>query len=132
MTRVSVSPLQLVTDVLLFRQLPPTSYWNTTGRGFPDVSLLANPYVAVSDLLVIYGQSGTECATPAFSGMMALLNDIRLQNGKSPLGFLNPLLYDMAEKYPQTFSDITQGMSSFWIELLLAFFYLVHVIEFYY
>ena len=40
---------------------------------------------------------------------MALLNDLRLQNGKSPLGFLNPLLYDMAVKYPNTFTDITQG-----------------------
>eukprot|EP00029_Vermamoeba_vermiformis_P011464 TRINITY_DN630_c0_g1_i1.p1 TRINITY_DN630_c0_g1~~TRINITY_DN630_c0_g1_i1.p1 ORF type:complete len:572 (+),score=192.55 TRINITY_DN630_c0_g1_i1:26-1717(+) len=96
----------LATD---FKQLPPYSYWNTTGRGYPDVSALSANYVIVTNLIPVPGVAGTSCAAPVFSGVMALLNDLRLQNGKSPLGFLNPLLYDMAVKYPTTFTDITQG-----------------------
>jgi tripeptidyl-peptidase-1 len=91
------------------KSLPPTSYWNTTGRAYPDVSALSANYVIVTNLIPVPGVAGTSCAAPVFSGVMALLNDLRLQNGKSPLGFLNPLLYDMAAKYPKTFTDITQG-----------------------
>lgn len=92
------------------KQLPPYSYWNTTGRAYPDVSALSANYVIVTNLIPVPGVAGTSCAAPVFSGVMALLNDLRLQNGKSPLGFLNPLLYDMAVKYPITFTDITQGI----------------------
>jgi tripeptidyl-peptidase-1 len=94
------------------KSLPPTSYWNTTGRAYPDVSALSANYVIVTNLIPVPGVAGTSCAAPVFSGVMALLNDLRLQNGKSPLGFLNPLLYDMAAKYPKTFTDITQGILS--------------------
>ena len=37
--------------------------------------------------------------------MIALLNDARLEAGKSPLGFLNPFIY----KNPSGFQDVTQG-----------------------
>lgn len=46
---------------------------------------------------------GTSCSTPTFSAIVALLNDVRFKAGKSPLGFLNPLLY----ANPQAFQDIT-------------------------
>ena len=36
---------------------------------------------------------GTSCATPAFGGLVTLINDVRLRNGQPALGFLNPLLY---------------------------------------
>jgi len=51
------------------------------------------------------GVSGTSCSSPAFSGIVVLLNDIRLQANKSPLGFLNPLIY----QHPEVFNDITAG-----------------------
>ena len=35
--------------------------------------------------------AGTSCASPTFSGVVSLLNDLRLQAGKSPLGYLNLL-----------------------------------------
>jgi tripeptidyl-peptidase I len=41
--------------------------------------------------------------------MVGLMNDARLKAGKSPLGFLNPLLYQMAKERPQAFNDVTVG-----------------------
>ncbi len=38
--------------------------------------------------------------------MVTLLNDIRLQLGKAPLGFLNTLLYTLAEEHPEAFNNI--------------------------
>ena len=46
---------------------------------------------------------GTSAATPIFSGILALLNDWLLNNGEAPLGFVNPLLYDIAANYPSAF-----------------------------
>lgn len=57
--------------------LPDQSLWNSTGSGFPDVAAQAENY-----MIFTYGipspVSGTSCAAPTFSGMVALLNDIRL------------------------------------------------------
>ena len=36
---------------------------------------------------------GTSASTPTLAGIISLLNDARLQNNKSTLGFLNPFLY---------------------------------------
>eukprot|EP01047_Picozoa_sp_COSAG01_P021300 COSAG01_NODE_1232_length_11111_cov_24.710770_15_plen_79_part_00 len=35
---------------------------------------------------------GTSAATPAFAGLVSLLNERQLQSGKPRLGFLNPWL----------------------------------------
>merc|ERR1712232_659140 len=53
------------------------------------------------------GVAGTSCATPAASGIFALLNDARKQAGQSSLGFLNPFIYENAA----AFNDITTGRS---------------------
>ena len=50
------------------------------------------------NFVIVYDGSGTvvdgtSCATPTFAGVVSCLNDVRLNNGKSTLGFLNPLLY---------------------------------------
>ncbi len=45
---------------------------------------------------------GTSCSAPTFSGIVALLNDVRLNLGKPPLGFLNQLFY----QNPTAFNDI--------------------------
>merc|ERR1712008_103912 len=47
-------------------------------------------------------------SAPFFASLISLLNEHRLQNGKSPLGFLNPLLYEMAKK-GTGFTDVTVG-----------------------
>jgi tripeptidyl-peptidase-1 len=49
---------------------------------------------------------GTSASSPAFAGMVSLLNEARLQAGKRQLGYLTPLLYGMAAA---NFHDITIG-----------------------
>jgi len=73
-------------------KLPDQSKWNSTGRAYPDVAAQAINFIIVQDLIPLPGVAGTSCAAPTFSGVVSLLNDLRLQNGKPPLGFLNPLL----------------------------------------
>ena len=88
---------------------PPTKYFNSTGRAYPDVSAFA------VDFVIIYDGSGavvdgTSCATPTFAGVVSCLNDVRLNSGKSTLGFLNPLLYQTLQG--KGFFDITKGSNS--------------------
>jgi tripeptidyl-peptidase-1 len=52
---------------------------------------------------------GTSASAPAFAAIVALLNDVRLSNDLSPLGFLNPLLYS---KGIGGLNDITVGHNS--------------------
>jgi len=55
------------------------------------------------------GVDGTSASSPAFAGIVSLLNGHLLATGKSPLGFLNPLLYQMSAAQPAAFNDITYG-----------------------
>lgn len=84
--------------------LPPVSKYNATGRATPDVSALGEGYQ-----VIVEGRAnsvgGTSASTPAFAGMIGLINDARVQAGKKPLGFLNPFLYQNAD----AFTDITKG-----------------------
>jgi len=87
--------------------LPAQSFWNASGRGFPDVSTAGESYN-----IVIGGRttrvSGTSCSAPAFAGIISLLNDARYAAGKAPLGYLNNLFY----QNPDVFNDITSGSQS--------------------
>lgn len=82
-------------------------YYNTRGRGFPDVSAQGYGY-RVYDKGVLKSYQGTSCSAPAFAGMVGLLNDARLRAGKPTLGFLNPLLYHN----PAALNDVTLGGST--------------------
>ncbi|KYQ90377.1 Physaropepsin [Tieghemostelium lacteum] len=86
----------------------PTGKFNATNRGFPDVSALGHNYWIVASGA---GQivDGTSCSSPVFGGIVALLNSIRLNNGKATLGFLNPFLYAAQAADSTTFTDITSG-----------------------
>lgn len=42
--------------------------------------------------------------------MFSLINSLLLANGSTPLGFVNPALYDMAQVDPQAFYDVDQGI----------------------
>ncbi|VDC03294.1 unnamed protein product [Peniophora sp. CBMAI 1063] len=79
--------------------------YNKTGRAYPDVAAQG-----VNFQVVIGGRtsgvSGTSASSPAFAGVVSLLNDYRLSQGKSSLGFLNPLFYSTAAS---GFNDITSG-----------------------
>jgi hypothetical protein len=58
----------------------------------PAVAAQSEGFVVVQDGIPMPFVGGTSCATPTASGIVALLNDLRLQKGLSTLGFLNPLL----------------------------------------
>jgi len=86
---------------------------NTNGRAFPDVSAMGVGYPVVCTG-VAYLVSGTSCASPTFAGIIALLNDHRLKNGKTTLGFLNPWLYssEVSETLVDVYEDYSTGCSS--------------------
>ncbi|KAH8990978.1 subtilisin-like protein [Lactarius akahatsu] len=67
-------------------------FYNPGGRGVPDIALQAIdfPIVLKGEL---WTSRGTSCATPTAAGIISLLNDYRISNGKAPLGFLNFWLY---------------------------------------
>jgi len=89
--------------------LPDSSYFNASGRAYPDIAALAWGFVIVYNKTPTPGVGGTSCATPTYSGVISLLNDIRLANNQPPLGFLNPWIYQQAVSNSQIFTDITQG-----------------------
>jgi tripeptidyl-peptidase-1 len=82
----------------------PSAGYNTSGRAYPDISAQASNFCVEP---FGCGVAGTSCASPTSSAVFALLNDLRLQAGKSTLGFLNPLIYQQAS----AFNDITEGES---------------------
>merc|ERR1711862_309012 len=79
--------------------------YNTSGRAYPDISAQAMNFVVVDHGIPLPGVAGTSCASPIAAGIVSLLNDVRLQNGKSSLGFLNPFIYENMA----AFNDITKG-----------------------
>ncbi|RDB20087.1 Tripeptidyl-peptidase sed2 [Hypsizygus marmoreus] len=91
--------------------LPKGTYkglFNPNGRAFPDVAAQSDRFrIFLSGRPILIG--GTSASSPAFAGIVALLNDVRLSKGLPPLGFLNPLIYSKAAS---GFNDITIGHNS--------------------
>ncbi|KAH8987514.1 subtilisin-like protein [Lactarius hatsudake] len=80
-------------------------FYNPGGRGIPDIALQAIDYpILLRNQPFIL--SGTSCATPATAGIISLLNDYRISNGRAPLGFLNIWLYGICLG---GLNDITSG-----------------------
>ncbi|KAJ7421754.1 tripeptidyl peptidase 1 [Willisornis vidua] len=91
-------------------KLPPSSYYNSSGRAYPDLAALSDNYWVVTNRIPLPWVSGTSASTPVVAGMLALINDRRLQRGLAPLGFLNPTLYQLQERgLGAAFFDVTQG-----------------------
>ncbi|RDX46442.1 subtilisin-like protein [Lentinus brumalis] len=81
--------------------------FNSSGRGFPDVSAKADDFrVWESSIASIWG---TSASAPTFASIVALINDRLAGAGKAPMGFLNPWLYS---KGTSGFTDITAGNNS--------------------
>jgi len=87
--------------------LPPSSYYNATSRGYPDVAAFGSGILIYDGGLVLVG--GTSASSPIVAGIASLLNDYSLSATGKPLGFLNPLLYKMYAASPSAFTDITVG-----------------------
>ncbi|ODA80747.1 hypothetical protein RJ55_03706 [Drechmeria coniospora] len=82
-------------------------YYNRDGRAFPDVAAQGKAfYIFNHDK--IEAADGTSASAPVFASMIALLNDMRFEKGKSPMGFLNPWLYSIGS---DAFTDIAEGKS---------------------
>ncbi|KAH9026067.1 subtilisin-like protein [Lactarius pseudohatsudake] len=67
--------------------------YNPEGRGIPDIAakaLMFGFFVGNAYNLL----DGTSCSTPAVAGIISLLNDYLITNGRPTLGFLNIRLYD--------------------------------------
>jgi len=87
--------------------LPPSTYFNASNRAYPAVAAIG------SDVLIYQGRiepvGGTSCSSPAFAAIATLLNHYSIAKSGKPLGFLNPLLYQIAAADPTAFHDITVG-----------------------
>ncbi|KAM4697237.1 tripeptidyl-peptidase 1 [Discoglossus pictus] len=90
-------------------KLPPGSYYNHSGRAYPDVAALSDNYWVVTNGIPIPWVSGTSASTPVFGGILSLINDHRLKKGLSPLGFLNPALYRLQANSSAALYDVTEG-----------------------
>ncbi|KAK0444858.1 peptidase S8/S53 domain-containing protein [Armillaria borealis] len=81
-----------------------TGLYNTSGRAYPDLAAQGTSFsVIVGGSTISVG--GTSASSPTVAGIFSLLNDYRLANGQSSLGFINPLIYANSGG----FNDIKSG-----------------------
>ena len=78
--------------------------YNRAGRGFPDVSASGLKLLNIDGGCVVL-EGGTSASTPIVAAIVTLINNERLNAGKSTVGFINPTLY----ANPGAFNDITSG-----------------------
>ncbi|KAK6481538.1 tripeptidyl-peptidase 1-like [Huso huso] len=102
------------------KALPPKTYFNTSGRAYPDVAALSDNYWVVTNRIPIPFVSGTprattcfvcwfQASTPVFGGILSLINDHRFLKGLPSLGFLNPRLYKLQGSASSALFDVTEG-----------------------
>ena len=78
------------------------------GRGYPDLSLLGTGY-SIYNAHTQTVVAGTSASTPVVAAMITLINDARLNNGLSTLGWIHPSLY---QNYASFTNDITSGKNN--------------------
>ena len=87
-------------------------------RSVPDVALNADPNTGYS--IYTAGQwnvyAGTSAAAPLWAGFTALVNQQRVAAGKGPIGFLNPVIYQIgaSTSYTADFHDVTSGSNLYY------------------
>jgi kumamolisin len=110
---------------------PKQSWQNASGVGntnreSPDVSLSTDPFkgypiyctataagcTANKPWLIV---GGTSAASPMWAAMMALVNEELVKQGSFNIGFVNPLLYQIASgaNYGIDFHDVTAGNNDY-------------------
>jgi tripeptidyl-peptidase-1 len=80
-------------------------YYNTSGRAYPDIAAQSVRFI-INNMVTPELVDGTSVASPISAGVLTLVNDALLAAGKSPLGFLNPMLYSTKGA---GFTDVTSG-----------------------
>lgn len=86
--------------------LPPSSYFNSSGRGFPDISAIGTGFVVYTNG-VHTPVGGTSASTPTFGSMLAMINAMRLAANQPVLGYVLPFIYQAWSENPASFNDIT-------------------------
>lgn len=91
---------------------------STSYRNGPDVAANADYtfYVCADQSACTENYwGGTSFAAPMWAGYLALANQQAAANGQSPLGFINPALYDLGSgsDYDTDFHDTTSGNNGF-------------------
>jgi len=86
--------------------LPDMDTFNKRGRAIPDISMQGRNFIGLFG-----GQwthvDGTSASTPTVAAMIAAINDHRLAEGHSRVGFLNPAIYN--SKVSGAFNDVIYG-----------------------
>jgi kumamolisin len=94
-------------------------------RLVPDIAAHASNYAGwplalrQDGALGILPVSGTSAASPFSAANLALIAAAERKAGRPPLGFISPLLYDLASKprsYSTAFHDITEGSNQLYFE----------------
>jgi len=97
-----------VSEYLKTLQNIPSGYFKRSGRAYPDISAIGHNYLVVIDGEII-PVDGTSASTPVVAAMISLFNEFRLNQGKDPIGFFNPMLYYLASHNSSVFNDIRTG-----------------------
>ena len=97
-----------VVDAFVAQTPVPSSFFNASGRAFPDVGALGVHFDVVykghnADV------AGTSAATPTFGAIVSLLNGARLAAGKPPMGYILPFLYQAAAQDATAFNAVKEG-----------------------
>jgi subtilase family serine protease len=85
---------------------------STTLRNYPDVAAEANTnQYSCYNAGCSEGNGGTSFAAPQWASYLAMVNQERVANGQSTIGFINPTLYHIGigTNYDSYFHDITIG-----------------------
>lgn len=93
-----------------------TDGYNPNGRAYPDISFIGVRYEIYLSSKITY-MYGTSASAPVFAGFISLVNTLRIENNLSPIGFINPTLYEvglnntlgLGNIFNATFNDVTKG-----------------------
>jgi len=88
-----------------------TNGGSSTYRNVPDVALTADNVFIVANGGEELSVGGTSAASPLWAGFTALINQQAAANNLASIGFLNPILYALAQttNYAACFHDIVAG-----------------------
>ena len=91
-------------------------------RVVPDISAQAGPFpslpIVSNGTIIING--GTSQASPMMAAAMALISAREREAGRPTIGFANPWLYSVAQRFPSTMYDVTAGDNQFAIPYSLT------------
>ena len=94
------------------RDIPDVSLFAANGLNYSSYLICANPGDCNSDGQsatpeTVYGVGGTSASSPAFAGIMALVNQ-----KYGPQGQADYVLYPLAKQFPAAFHDVTAGSNN--------------------